>query len=51
MAQEEALVQQAEANYLLVTNGRGTHNYKLSRELLKVAQGNVDKVLAAKRKK
>jgi hypothetical protein len=51
VAQDETLLQQAEANYLLVTNGRGTHNYKLSRDLLKVAQANVDKVLAAKRKK
>jgi hypothetical protein len=51
VAQEETLIQQAEANYLLVTNGRGTHNYKLSKDLLKVAQANVDKVLAAKRKK
>jgi hypothetical protein len=51
VSQEETLVRQAEANYLLVTNGRGTHNYKLSRELLKVAQANLDKVLAAKRKK
>ena len=51
VSQEETLLQQAEANYLLVTNGRGSHNYRLSKDLLKVAQANVDKVLAAKRKK
>jgi len=51
VAAEETLVQQAEADYLAVTNGRGTHNYRLSKDLLKVAQANLDKVLAAKRKK
>jgi hypothetical protein len=51
VAAEETLLQQAEANYLVVTNGRGTHNYPVSKELLKAAQANVDKVLAAKRKK
>jgi hypothetical protein len=50
VSQEETMLQQAEANYLLVVNGRGTHNYGLSKELLKVARGNLDKVLAAKRK-
>jgi len=51
VSQEETLVQQAEANYLAVANGRGTHNYKLSKDLLKAAKANLDTVLAAKRKK
>ncbi len=51
VSQEEALVRQADANYQAVSAGRGTHNYKLSREMLRVAQGNIDRVLAAKRRK
>jgi len=51
VSKEETLVQQAETNYQAVSAGRGTHNYKLSREMLRVAQANLDKVLAAKRKK
>ncbi|RJP21253.1 MAG: hypothetical protein C4529_07725 [Deltaproteobacteria bacterium] len=51
VAQEETLLQQAESNYQVVSAGRGTHNYKLSREMLKAAQANLDKVLAAKRRK
>jgi hypothetical protein len=41
---EETLLKQAEANYLAVTNGRGTHNYRLSVELLTSAQASVDKI-------
>lgn len=41
---EDALLKQAEANYLAVTNGRGTHNYRLSIELLKSAQASLDKI-------
>jgi hypothetical protein len=41
---EEALIKQAEANYLVVSNGRGTHNYRLSLELLKSAQASLDKI-------
>jgi hypothetical protein len=51
VSQEETLLQQAETNYQAVSAGRGTHNYKLSREMLRAAQANIDKVLAAKRKK
>jgi hypothetical protein len=47
----EGLIAQANSNYQAVTAGRGTHNFKLSRELLRVAQGNLDKVLAVKRGK
>jgi hypothetical protein len=47
----EDLIAQANSNYQAVTAGRGTHNFKLSRELLRVAQGNLDKVLSAKRGK
>jgi len=46
---EEALVRQAEANYLAVSNGRGTHNYALSRALLAAAQAQVDRILKEKR--
>jgi hypothetical protein len=48
---QEALLRQAEANYLAVTNGRGTHNYRLSSELLKVAHSSLDKVLKEKKGK
>ncbi len=48
---QEALIRQAEANYMAVTNGRGTHNYRLSSELLKVAQASLDKVLKEKKGK
>ena len=48
---EETLLQQAEANYLAVSNGRGTHNYRLSVELLKSAQSSVEKILKEKRGK
>jgi hypothetical protein len=48
---QEALLRQAEANYLAVANGRGTHNYRLSSELLKVAQSSLDKVLKEKKGK
>jgi Class III cytochrome C family len=41
---DEALLKQAEANYQIVTNGRGTHNYSLSRDLLKAAQANIDRI-------
>ena len=46
----EKLLKEAEANYLAVTNGRGTHNYRLSRELLAAAQASIDKVLKEKKK-
>jgi hypothetical protein len=46
---EEALLRQAEANYLIVSNGRGTHNYRLSVELLKAAQASVDKIRKEKK--
>ncbi len=42
------LLKGAETNYLIVTNGRGTHNYELSRDLLKSAQGSLDKILKKK---
>ncbi|PWB61377.1 MAG: hypothetical protein C3F14_11935 [Deltaproteobacteria bacterium] len=42
---EETLLRQAEANYLAVSNGRGTHNFRLSIELLKSAQASLEKVL------
>ena len=51
VSREETLVRQAETNYQAVSAGRGTHNFRLSREMLRVAQANLDKVLAAKRKK
>ena len=46
---EETLLRQAEANYLAVTNGRGTHNYRLSVELLKSAQASVEKIRKEKK--
>jgi len=48
--ENERLVREAEANYLAVSNGRGTHNYRLSRELLAAAQASIDKVLKDKKK-
>ncbi|MCL5965666.1 MAG: hypothetical protein M1550_00325 [Deltaproteobacteria bacterium] len=45
----ETLVKQAEANYLAVSNGRGTHNYALSKALLAAAHANLDKVLKEKK--
>ncbi|MEW6720221.1 MAG: hypothetical protein AB1346_07215 [Thermodesulfobacteriota bacterium] len=51
VSRDEELVAQADANYQAVTAGRGTHNIKLSRELLRVAQANLDKVLAGRRGK
>ncbi len=51
VSKEEALIEQADSNYQVVSAGRGTHNYRLSKELLRVAQANLDKVLAAKRGK
>ncbi len=51
VSKEETLVRQADANYQAVSAGRGVHNYKLSREMLRAAQADLDKVLAAKRKK
>lgn len=51
VAREETLLRQAETNYLAVANGRGTHNHKLSLELLKAAQADLDKVSAAGRRK
>src|SRR5574341_5796 len=45
----ESLLKQAEANYLAVSNGRGTHNYALSKALLSAAQANLDKVLKEKK--
>jgi hypothetical protein len=51
VSKEEALVRQADANYQAVSAGRGAHNYKLSREMLRAAQADLDKVLAAKRNK
>jgi hypothetical protein len=42
------LLQGAETNYLIVSNGRGTHNYELSRELLKSAQESLDRILTKK---
>ena len=51
VSKEETLVRQADANYQAVSAGRGVHNYKLSREMLRAAQADLDKVLAAKRQK
>jgi hypothetical protein len=51
VSKEEALVGQADANYQAVSAGRGVHNYKLSREMLRAAKADIDKVLAAKRNK
>jgi hypothetical protein len=51
ISKEETLVRQADANYQVVSAGRGVHNHELSREMLRAAQADLDKVLAAKRKK
>jgi hypothetical protein len=51
VSKEEALVRQADANYQAVSAGRGVHNHKLSMEMLRAAKADLDKVLAAKRKK
>jgi hypothetical protein len=51
VSKEETLVRQADANYQAVSAGRGVHNHQLSREMLRAAQADLDKVLAAKRKK
>jgi hypothetical protein len=51
VSKEETLVRQADANYQAVSAGRGVHNHKLSKEMLRAAQADLDKVLAAKRKK
>src|SRR3989304_2496496 len=42
------LFQGAETNYQIVSNGRGTHNYALSRDLLKSAQSSLDGILKKK---
>jgi hypothetical protein len=49
VSRDEELLAQADSNYQVVSAGRGTHNFALSKELLRVAQANIDKVLAAKR--
>ncbi|MGZ8449468.1 MAG: cytochrome c3 family protein [Candidatus Deferrimicrobiaceae bacterium] len=46
--EEMKLLQGAETNYQIVTNGRGTHNYELSRDLLKSAQSSLDGILKKK---
>ncbi len=46
----DRLVKEAEANYLVVSNGRGMHNYRLSKELLAAAQASIGKVLKDKKK-
>jgi hypothetical protein len=46
--EEKKLLQGAETNYLIVSNGRGTHNYELSMELLKSAQSALDRILKKK---
>jgi excinuclease UvrABC ATPase subunit len=51
VSRAETLIAEADSNYQVVSAGRGTHNFKLSRELLRVAQAEIDKVLAAKRGK
>jgi hypothetical protein len=51
VSKEETLVRQADANYQAVSAGRGVHNHKLSKEMLRAAQADLDKVLAAKGKK
>ncbi|NNG45689.1 MAG: hypothetical protein HKM86_01055, partial [Deltaproteobacteria bacterium] len=46
--EERKLLKGAETNYRIVTDGRGTHNYELSRELLESAQGSLDRILKEK---
>jgi glycerate-2-kinase len=48
--EEMRLLKGAETNYQIVSNGRGTHNYELSVELLKSAQKTLDQILAPKKK-
>ena len=43
------LLQGAETNYRIVSNGRGTHNYPLSVELLRTAKESLDGILKEKR--
>jgi hypothetical protein len=43
--EERKLLKGAETNYEIVSNGRGTHNYELSMELLKSAQDSLDRIL------
>jgi hypothetical protein len=42
--EKRKLLQGAETNYRIVTDGRGTHNYELSRDLLKSAQESLDRI-------
>ncbi|OIP36027.1 MAG: hypothetical protein AUK27_02970 [Deltaproteobacteria bacterium CG2_30_66_27] len=51
VSKEETLVLQADANYQAVSAGRGVHNHKLSLDMLRAAKADLEKVLAAKRKK
>jgi len=51
VSRDETLVRQADANYQAVSSGRGVHNHKLSIEMLRAAKADLDRVLAAKRKK
>ncbi len=46
--EERKLLKGAETNYEIVSNGRGTHNYELSKELLKSAQDALDRILKKK---
>jgi hypothetical protein len=46
--EEAKLLHGAETNYQIVSNGRGTHNYDLSRDLLKSAQSSLDRILKKK---
>lgn len=45
----KTLLQTAETNYQIVSNGRGTHNFELSMELLESAQSALDKILGPKK--
>ena len=47
--EEKTLLQKAETNYQIVSNGRGTHNFELSMELLESAQSALDKILGPKK--
>jgi len=46
--EKQKLLKGAETNYRIVTDGRGTHNYELSRKLLESAQGSLDRILKEK---
>ena len=46
--EERRLLEGAEKNYQIVSTGRGTHNYELSRDLLKSAQATLDGILKKK---